>query len=260
MTEPKYGAEEATGLWVFLEQQDGVLESVSVELLGKARQLADQSKQAVTAVVTGYEIGHLAAPATAFGADQVLLAEHRLLREYTTAPHAAVMTQIIMDRKPDILLLGATANGRDLAGRLAVRLRTGLTADCTDLAIDQQSGLLLGEVTGFGHGILATIQCPRHRPQMATVRPGVFPRPVAEPSRTGTVKRVRVRLSEQEQRVQVRRQSSKGGVDITQAERLIVGGRGVQGDFALLRRLARALRAEVGATRWLGGIGKRAGS
>ncbi|HLA18096.1 MAG TPA: electron transfer flavoprotein subunit alpha/FixB family protein, partial [Dehalococcoidia bacterium] len=164
MTEPKYGAEEATGLWVFLEQQDGVLESVSVELLGKARQLADQSKQAVTAVVTGYEIGHLAAPATAFGADQVLLAEHRLLREYTTAPHAAVMTQMILDRKPDILLLGATANGRDLAGRLAVRLRTGLTADCTDLSLDKD-GLLVGQVTGFGRGILAGIMCPRHRPQ-----------------------------------------------------------------------------------------------
>src|SRR3989304_10309477 len=123
MPAPKYTAREAPGLWVFLEQQDGVLEPVSIELLGKARQLADQSHQAVTAVVTGYEIGHLALPATAFGADEVLLAEHRLLRHYTTAPHAAVMTRIILDRRPDILLLGATANGRDLAGRVGGGLR-----------------------------------------------------------------------------------------------------------------------------------------
>ena len=249
MIEPLYRPEEASGLWVYMERRDGHLEGVSLELLRHGRKLAAEMGVEVTAVLLGDAARPLAEEAIACGADTVLLAEHSLLEPYTTDPYAKAITELVLQRRPDIFLLGATANGRDLAGRLAVRLRTGLTADCTDLAIDQQSGLLLGEVTGFGHGILATIQCPRHRPQMATVRPGVFPRPVAEPSRTGTVKRVRVRLSKQEQRVQVRRQSSKGGVDITQAERLIVGGRGVQGDFALLRRLARALRAEVGATR-----------
>jgi len=248
MTEPRYPASEASGLWVFLEQQDGVLESVSIELLGRARQLADQSKQTVTAVVTGYEIGHLAAPATAFGADQVLLAEHRLLRDYTTAPHSAVMTQIIMDRKPDILLLGATANGRDLAGRLAVRLRTGLTADCTDLSLDKD-GLLVGQVTGFGRGILAGIMCPRHRPQMATVRPGVFPRPAGDEVRQARIQRVEVRLSEDDVPVRVLRHATARGGDITAAERLVIGGRGVHGDFDMLRELAALINAEVGASR-----------
>jgi len=248
MTEPTYTAAEASGLWVFLEQQDGVLESVSIELLGRARQLADQRQQAVTAVVTGYEIGHLAAPATAFGADQVLLAEHRLLRDYTTAPHAAVMTQIIMDRKPDILLLGATANGRDLAGRLAVRLRTGLTADCTDLSLDGD-GLLVGQVTGFGRGILAGIMCPRHRPQMATVRPGVFPRPAGDEWRQARIQRVDVRLSEDDAPVRVLRHATARGGDITAAERLVIGGRGVHGDFDTLRELAALINAEVGASR-----------
>lgn len=249
MIEPVYRPEEASGLWVYMERRDGHLEGVSLELLRHGRKLAAEMGVAVTAVLLGDATRPLAEEAIACGADTVLLAEHPLLEPYTTDPYTKAITELVLRRRPDIFLLGATANGRDLAGRLAVRLRTGLTADCTDLAIDKQSGLLLGEVTGFGHGILATIQCPRHRPQMATVRPGVFPRPVAEPSRTGRVKRLRVRLSEEEQRVHVRRQSNKGGVDITQAERLIVGGRGVQGDFALLRRLARAIRAEVGATR-----------
>jgi len=248
MTAPIYPAEEASGLWVYLEQQDGVLEPVSVELLGKARQLADQSKQTVTAVVTGYEIGHLAAPAAAFGADEVLLAEHRLLRQYTTGPHAAAMTQMILDRKPDILLLGATANGRDLAGRLAVRLRTGLTADCTDLNLDEE-GLLVGQVTGFGRGILAGILCPKHRPQMATVRPGVFPRPAGDEVRQARIQRVEVRLSEGDAPVKVIRHSTARGGDITSAERLVIGGRGVHGDFDTLRELAALIDAEVGASR-----------
>ena len=248
MTAPKYTAREASGLWVFLEQQDGVLEPVSIELLGKARQLADQSHQAVTAVVTGYEIGHLAAPATAFGADEVLLAEHRLLRHYTTAPYAKVVTQIIQDRRPDILLLGATANGRDLAGRLAVRLRTGLTADCTDLSLDED-GLLVGQVTGFGRGILAGILCPRHRPQMATVRPGVFPPPAGDEWRQARIQRLAVTLSEGDAPVRVLRHSLARGGDITAAERLVIGGRGVHGDFDTLRELAALINAEVGASR-----------
>ena len=248
MTAPKYAAEEASGLWVFLEQQDGVLEPVSVELLGQARRLADQSHQAVTAVVAGYEIGHLSAPATAFGADEVLIAEHRLLSEYTTAPYAKVVTQIVEERKPDILLLGATANGRDLAGRLAVRLRTGLTADCTDLSLDE-NGLLVGQVTGFGRGILAGILCPQHRPQMATVRPGVFPRPAGDEWRTARIHRVAVTLSEDDAPVRVLRHSTARGGDITVAERLVIGGRGVHGDFDTLRELAALINAEVGASR-----------
>ena len=243
-----YRADQASGLWIFLEQQDGVLEPVSLELLGKARELADQSHQTVTGVLLGYQVGQLAVPASALGADEVLLAEHPLLRHYTTDPYAKVMTELILERKPETLLLGATPNGRDLAGRLAVRLRTGLTADCTDLALDQD-GLLVGQVTGFGHGILAGILCPHARPQMATVRPGVFPRPLAEQERKGRIARIEVHLSEADAPVRVLKHSTTRGSDITTAERLVIGGRGVQGDFDTLRRLAALINAEVGASR-----------
>lgn len=249
MIDPKYSPQEASGLWVFLEQQDGRLEGVSLELLGQGRKLAAETGEKLTALLLGQNVAPLAEEAVSFRADQVLLAEHPLLEVYTTDPYTDVVTSLVLERRPDILLLGATHNGRDLAGRLAVRLRTGLTADCTDLRMDAESGLLHGEVTGFGHGILATIQCPLHRPQMATVRPGVFPRPAAEASRKGEIERVKVQLADDAKKVKVLKRSAKRGVDITQAERLVIGGRGIQGDFALLRRLAKALDADIGATR-----------
>ncbi len=249
MIEPCYGPQEARGLWVHLEHEDGRLVGVSMELLGRARLLADQRREPLTGVLLGAEIEPLAAEAIACGADVVLLAEHPQLDPYTTDPQAKVMAGLVLEHQPDVFLLGATPNGRDLAGRLAVRLRTGLTADCTDLTIDEGSGLLVGEVTGFGQGILATIQCPKHRPQMATVRPGVFTRPLPDPSRQGEIRRLTVELTEADQRVRVLRRTTSKGVDITQAERLVIGGRGVQGDFALLRRLARALNGDIGASR-----------
>lgn len=249
MTASRYQPEQANGLWVFAEQQDGLLEPVSLELLGKARQLADQSGQTLTALLLGFEVGHLAIPLIAHGADEVLVAEHRLLARYTTDPYAKAMTEVVLDRKPNILLLGATANGRDLAGRIAVRLRTGLTADCTDLTLNEE-GLLLGQVTGFGQGILAGILCPAHRPQMATVRPGVFPRPAALDSAADThIRRVDVHLSDADAPTRVLRHATARGGDITAAERLVIGGRGVHGDFDILRELAALINADVGATR-----------
>ncbi len=249
MIESTYAPGEASGLWVYLEQEGGRLNGVSLELLGHGRKLADAAGTELTALLLSGGAAGLADEAIGYGADAVLVAEHALLDPYTTDPCTKVVAGLVLERKPDILLLGATVNGRDLAGRLAVRLRTGLTADCTDLTIDPETGLLLGEVTGFGQGILATIQCAQHRPQMATVRPGVFPRPAADALRKGRTERVDVPLTDADHTVQVLKRSTGRGVDITQAERLVVGGRGVQGDFALLRSLAKALNAEVGATR-----------
>src|SRR4030042_2792669 len=151
MVKSLYDAKEARGIWVYLEQDQGELESVSLELLGKARQLAGPAKLKVTGLLLGDQVAGLAQEAIAAGADEVLVAEHPLLRQYTTDGHTKVATPVIIDRKPDILLLGATPNGRDLAGRIAVRVRTGLTADCTDLTLKEQ-GLLSGEGTGSGGG------------------------------------------------------------------------------------------------------------
>ncbi len=178
----------------------------------------------------------------------MLVAEHALLGLYTTDGYTKVATEIILDRKPDILLMGATPNGRDLAGRLAVRLRTGLTADCTDLRLEEE-GLLSGQVTGFGGGVLAYIKCPNHRPQMFTVRPGVFSAPAPNTSRKGKVTSVPVELSEDDVKVQVLEHVIGEGVDITRADVIVAAGRGCRGDFSLVQELAGLLGGEVGWSR-----------
>ncbi len=248
MAKSLYDPKEARGIWVYVEQDQGKMESVSLELLGKARQLADPAKLTVTGLLLGHEVAGLTDEAIAAGADEVLVAEHPLLSQYTTDGYTKVATQAILDGKPDILLLGATPNGRDLAGRIAVRVRTGLTADCTDLALEEE-GLLSGQVTGFGGGIFAYIKCPNHRPQMFTVRPGVFSAPEPDASRKGKTKSVPAELSEDDVKVQVVEHVVGEGVDITRAEVIVAAGRGCRGDFTLVRELADLLGGEVGWSR-----------
>ncbi|MGQ9572071.1 MAG: electron transfer flavoprotein subunit alpha/FixB family protein [Dehalococcoidia bacterium] len=249
MTKSLYSAQEASGIWVYLEQEQGRLESVSLELVGKARQLVGGRGIPLVGVLLGDQVSGLAQEAIAAGADEVRIAEHPLLRQYTTDGYTKVFTELILDGKPDILLLGATPNGRDLAGRIAVRVRTGLTADCTDLKLEDETGLLIGEVTGFGGGILAYIKCPENRPQMATVRPGVFAVPQPDPARQGKVIDVLVKLTEDDIKVQVLEHVVGGGVDITKAEVLVAAGRGCGGDFTLVNELAGLLDGEVGVSR-----------
>jgi electron transfer flavoprotein alpha subunit len=249
MIPPAYSREEACGLWVFLEQEGGRLESVALELLGKGTGLADRRKVPLTALLLGQEVEAAAREAIFYGADHVLVADHPLLAVYTTDAYTNVAARIVLDRKPETLLLGATPNGRDLAGRLAVRLRTGLTADCTDLTLESGTGLLLGEVTGFGGGVLASIKCPAHRPQMATVRPGIFPLVDPDLTRRGRVESVPVELAVGEIRTEVLERVRHEGVDITRAKVIVAGGRGVKGDFAPLLELARLLGGQVGASR-----------
>lgn len=175
MATSSYGPDaEQKAICIFLEQQAGTLESVSLELLSKGREMADHVGWRLTGLLMGHGVAHLANKAFAYSADEVMLAEHPLLDVFTVDGYARVAFQALMEHKPSVFLLGATANGRDLAGRLAVRLRTGLTADCTDLRLDPERGLVVSEVTGFGGGVLALIVMQDHRPQMATVRPGVF--------------------------------------------------------------------------------------
>ncbi len=249
MTAPVYGPADASGVWLYLEHQEGELAGISRELLGKGRELADGLGVPVTGLLLGASGIGLAQEAIACGADTVLAAEHLLLQPYTTDAHSRVTTDLVLEGKPDILLMGATANGRDLAGRLAVRLRTGLTADCTDLVLEADSGQLLGEVVGFGGGIVATIKCEQHRPQMATVRPGVFPVPTTDSARRGEIRSVPVELSEADLRVRVVERSVQQAADITEAELLVVGGAGTGGDFGPLEELASLIGAELGVTR-----------
>ena len=246
MVESLYGPQEAAGLWVYLEHSEGRLAGVGLELLGKGRQLADARGAELVAVLLGSRVGPLAEEATRFRPDQVLVVDHPGLDLYRSDVYTDVLFHLVRDRRPEVLLVGATPNGRDLAARLAARLRTGLVADCVDLRIAPETGLLQGITAGFGGGVLATIECPRHRPQMATVRPGVFPRPVPESPR-GTVRRLEVPVGQS--RIEVLERQAAETEDLSSARVLVVGGAGTRGDFRLLQELADLVGGRVGATR-----------
>lgn len=241
--------EEKKEIWVFLEQEGGNLLPVTLELLGKGRELADTLSWPLCGLLIGARVVHLAEDAYTRGVDRLLVAEHALLKNFTIDAYARVAAQVLLQEKPSVMLFGATPDGRDLAARLAVRLRTGLNADCTDLRIDPATGVLVSEVSGFGGGVLALIEMPAHRPQMATVRPGVFQARNPQHGRSGEIVNIPVELKPEMIHTRVLERSVGKGVDLTQAEVLVAGGRGVGADFSRLRELAELLGGEVGATR-----------
>jgi electron transfer flavoprotein alpha subunit len=241
------------GIWVYLEHEGGRLESVSLELLGKARVLADVAGEPLTGLILGAGTPALAAEAARYNVDEIITIDHPLLEPYTTDACLQAAHRAITQGEPNILLLGATPNGRDLAGRLAVRLRTGLTADSTAMEIqpgDTGAILLCCEVTGFGGGIAAIIACKTRRPQMATVRPGVFPPPQpGEPRPNLRITKIPVSIHPETVRTRIIERKLESQGDLTRAKRLVIGGAGVRGQFALLEKLAQAIGAEIGATR-----------
>jgi electron transfer flavoprotein alpha subunit len=245
-----YRADEAgQGIWVYLEHQGGALASVSLELLGRGRRLADEAGVELTGLVLGDALDALGGSAISFGADEVRLIEDPRLAEFNLEAYSYAVCEAVTEGRPGVLLLGATHDGRDLAGRLAVRLQTGLNADCTELMLDSGRGVLVSEVTGFGGGIIALLECPDRRPQMSTVRPGVFPLPDPEPARKGKMLRIAVNLPDEIFQTTILEREERHGVDLTQADILVCGGRGMDGDFSSLQELARLLGGDVGGTR-----------
>lgn len=245
----------AHGIWVYLELVEGAIAPVGLELLGRGRHIADELDEPLVAVLLGSDLDALARQAISHGADDVLLADHPLLANYSTDGHAKVLGEMARNRHPNALLVGSTPNGRDLAGRLAVRLDTGLTANAVRLDADPQTGLVLGAVPGFGGSVLAVIKTETQRPQMVTVRPGTFAPLAVDPERTGRVESVPVHLAAADIRTQVlERKMSRGG-DITGAERVVVAGLGFEGDVALANELAKAIDGAVGVTRPLVDMG-----
>jgi electron transfer flavoprotein alpha subunit len=242
-------ATENTALWVYLEHRNDAISSVSLEILGKARSLMDDAGAVVVGLLVGSGIERLAADAIAYGADEVQVIEDPRLASFNVEAYTTAVGQAIIAAKPSILLLGATHDGRDLAGRLAVRLQTGLNADCTDLVLDAERGVLISEVTGFGGGVIAMLECSDRRPQMSTIRPGVFPLPVRDPKRSGRTLRIDIKLKHDFVSSELLEHEEHHGVDLTQADILICGGRGVEGDFGTLDLLAQLLGGVVGATR-----------
>lgn len=240
-------------VYVFAEQREGKIQNVALELLGKARDLADALNEKVCAVVLGSGIKELAQTLIAHGADEVLLVDDPDLDVYTTEPYAQAIKAIVDAKKPGILLLGATTIGRDLGPRLAARLQTGLTADCTELDIEAETHHLMMTRPAFGGNLLATIMCTENRPQMSTVRPGVMMAKPADAARKGTVEEFKVNFDRSKFRVKVQQvvKEQKNLVDITAAKVLVSGGRGVGSaeGFKKLEALAEALGGEVSSSR-----------
>lgn len=241
-------------IYVFAEQRDGNIQKVAYELIGKGCELAKDLNQQVVAVLLGNEIKEKANELIAAGADKVLVIEHPMLAEYTTEPYAKALTQVIHDKAPEIVLVGATAVGRDLAPRVSARVHTGLTADCTKLEIDGETKLLNMTRPAFGGNIMATIVCADHRPQMATVRPGVMKALEADTSRNGDIEVMAVSFDTQDLPVKVLEviKEEKETEDITEAKVLVSGGRGMsdkENFDALLNPLAEALGGVISGSR-----------
>ncbi len=239
-------------VYVFIEQREGVIQSVSLELLGKARVLADKLNEKVVAMLLGYNISDQAQNLIAMGADKVICAEDEALKDYLTEPYTQAITQITKENNPAAILIGATTIGRDLGPRISARLATGLTADCTSLEISEDRELLMTR-PAFGGNVMATIACSDRRPQMSTVRPGVMKAAVADSSRQGEVVNTTINFDKAKFRVKLidKVKVEKELIDITQANVLVSGGRGVgnQEGFDNLKALAKVLNAEVSASR-----------
>jgi len=240
-------------IMVYCEQRNGELLNVGLELIGKAVDLAKDLDGEVTAVVCGNKITHLSDKISQYGATRVIIVEHPLLEKYTVDAYTEALYQVISSENPDILLIGATFTGRELGPRLAARLRTGLTADCTNLEIDPESKLLLMTRPAFGGNLMATIICPERRPQMATIRPGVFPLPKTDIQRKAEVYVFTPKLSEEDIKVKIQQIIAKvrKHKDITAEKIIVAGGRGVgsKENFELLEELADLLGGGIAGSR-----------
>jgi len=240
------------GVWVFVEQTEGEPARVSWELLGKGRELADQLGVPLSAVVVGEGVRQLCDEAFGYGADQAYLVDAPVFRRYRTESYLRAICMLIDEYRPEIILMGATGLGRDLAGAVATVVGTGLTADCTGLGIDDRRNLMQTR-PAFGGNIMATIMCDKFRPQMATVRPHVMPLPQCVAGK-GEVVEVTCPVREEQVLTKVLEiifDKKSDHADVAGAEFIVSGGRGMMGkeNFHLLQELANELGGVVGASR-----------
>ncbi|MDM0446540.1 electron transfer flavoprotein subunit alpha/FixB family protein [Clostridium perfringens] len=240
------------GVWVFAEQREGQLQKVSLELLGEGRKIADKLESKLTALLIGNKVQNLVEDLSRHGADEVLVVDAPELEHYTTDGYTKAICELANAKKPNIIFIGATFIGRDLGPRVAARLETGLTADCTSLDVDVESGDLLATRPAFGGNLMATIVCPDHRPQMATVRPGVFEKlPLGE--NDATVENVEIKFNSNDIRTKIVEiiKEHKDIVDISEANVLVAGGRGIgsEENFKMLKELAEVMNGSIAASR-----------
>ncbi len=245
--------EEHRGVWVFIEQNDGEIEGVSLELLGAGRQLADKLEVPLAGVLLGYNVKPLTSEVIAYGADEVYVIDNPVMKDYRTESYMKGIMLLAEKYKPEIFLYGATPNGKDLASAVATDLVTGLTADTTMLDIDVENRLLEASRPAFGGNIMATILCKKHRPQMATVRPKVMKALERDEARKGKVIEEELLLNEEDMRTKVLKivKDVTKKASLSEAHVIVCGGKGM-GDsqnFQLIHEFAETIGASVGGTR-----------
>jgi len=241
------------GVWVFIEEKDGEIPSVSLELLGAGRKLADKRGVELAGILIGENIKPLAQTVFEYGADTVYVYDQPIFKHYRTESFMKALLDCSNKHKPEIILFGATSTGKDLASAVATDLPTGLTADTTELDVEEETGLLLASRPAFGGNIMATILCKKYRPQMATVRAKVMKALPPQPGRSGKIIEESISLQEEDIRTKVLEivKETTKKVRIDEADIIVAGGKGLGSPegFQLVHELANTLGGAVGASR-----------
>lgn len=245
--------EDYRGVWVFIEEKEGKIAPVSLELLGAGKKLADKRGVELAGVMIGDKVKNLASTVFEYGADTVYVYDQPIFKLYRTESFMKALLHCSEKYKPEIILYGATSTGKDLASAVATDLPTGLTADTTELDVEEDTGLLLASRPAFGGNIMATILCKKYRPQMATVRPKVMKALSPEAGRTGTLIEEKIDLKEEDMRTKVLEivRAANKKVRIDEADIVVAGGKGLGSadGFKLIHELADTLGGVVGASR-----------
>lgn len=246
--------ETCKDVWVFIDCFQGHPKSVGLELLGQGRKLADGLKQELCAVVIGKETKEAVEAANEYGADKIYVVQGDEYEEYTADAYGYAFLELCKKYEPNTILVGATVNGRDLGSKLAVSLRTGLTADCTALSVDEETGNVVWERPAFGGNLYAQILCGDTRPQMGTCRPGAFKKQAPNPDNKAVVIEENIHTPKEMIRTQVVdfiKACEDGDIKLDEAEVIVSGGRGMKNaeNFELLKQLADVLGGTVGCSR-----------
>lgn len=244
--------EQYKDVWVFIECFEGIPKSVGLELLGQGRKLAEGLKQQLCAVVIGKEVETAIKAANEYGADKVYVVQGEEYEHYSADGYGHVFLELCKKYKPDTILLGATINGRDLGSKIAVSVHTGLTADCTALSVDEESGNVVWERPAFGGNLYAQILCSETRPQMGTVRPGAFKKPAADLGNRADIIREEIHPGNiRTQVLEFVKAVSDGTIPLGEADVIVSGGRGMKNgeNFSILKELADLLGGTVGCSR-----------
>ena len=240
-------------IWVFIETECGKAKNVGYELLHAAKPLAEKKGCPLVAVVIGKDVEGAAKDAICYGADSAILVDGPEYEYYNTHAIAKAIIALVQKYKPEALMIGATTNGRDMGPRVSCHLKTGLTADCTAIDIDEETGNVAWTRPTFGGNLMATIMCPDSRPQMGTVRPGVFKKGACDKNRTGEIIREEIHVAPEEIRTTLVERVNEivEAVNLSEAEIIVSGGRGVGSaeNFKLIEGLAEVLGGTVGCSR-----------